>query len=72
MNEYARRRAVIEKHLRTAEGNVLATNEVARLQGVSVGTVRRVRRELEAAGLVQRVCRRMSRRGYCIDVSRLL
>ncbi len=71
MNEYARRRGVIETFLRTADGPILANNEVARLQRVSVGTVRRVRRELESAGQIHGVYRRISRRGYYIDVSRL-
>jgi hypothetical protein len=71
MNEYARRRTVIEDALRTADGPVLANNEISRLLGVNVLVVRRVRRNLEALGAIPKVYRRMSRRGYLIDVSRM-
>lgn len=71
MNGYARRRTVIEDALQTADGAVLANNEISRLLGVSVLVVRRVRRNLEALGVIPRVYFRMSRRGYYIDVSRL-
>lgn len=71
MNGYARRRTVIEDALQTADGSVLANNEISRLLGVSVLVVRRVRRNLEALGVIPRVYFRMSRRGYYIDVSRL-
>lgn len=50
MNGYARRRTVIEDALQTADGAVLANNEISRLLGVSVLVVRRVRRNLEALG----------------------
>jgi hypothetical protein len=71
MNEYVRRRTVIEDALRTADGPVLANNEISRLLGVNVLVVRRVRRNLEALGTIPKVYRRMSRRGYLIDVSRM-
>ena len=71
MNGYARRRTVIEDALQTADGAVLANNEISRLLGVSVLVVRRVRRNLEALGVIPRVYLRMSRRGYYFDVSRL-
>ena len=71
MNEYARRRKVVGDALQTPEAPILSNNELSRLLGSSVFAVRRVRRELESAGMIQRVYRRMSRRGYFIDVSRM-
>ena len=71
MTKRARLRTVIENALRAPDGPILANNELSRLLGASVFAVRQVRRKLESAGLIQRVYRRMSRRGYYIDVSRL-
>jgi len=72
MSLYATWRAAVEDLLRTPGGYVLSNNELSRLLGAGVVGVRRARRKLESFGVIPRIYSRRSRRGYYIDVSRLV
>lgn len=69
MNEYTRRRARIEGVLRSSGD--LSNNLIAERLSASVVVVRRVRRALEAKGTIATADRRMSLRGFYVDVSRV-
>ena len=71
MNAYAQRRAMLERDLRSPDVPTLSNNEISRLLGVGVVTVRRVRRDLEARGAIPKVLLRMARHGNFVNVARL-
>jgi DNA-binding GntR family transcriptional regulator len=72
MNCYSQRRAMIERELRSPDVPTLSNNEISRLLGVGVVTVRRVRRDLEARGAIPKVLWRLARHGNFVDVARLI
>ena len=71
MNAYSQRRAMLERDLRSPDVPTLSNNEISRLLGVCVVTVRRVRRDLEARGAIPKVLLRMARHGNFVNVARL-
>ena len=62
---------MIEAAFRIPDVPTLSNNEIGRLLGVHVSSVRSVRRKLESVGVIPRVNLRLSRHGNFVNVVRV-